>query len=36
VLLPPFAWAARRAERRETLGWRAIASDRPASPTSQY
>ena len=22
VLLPPFAWAARRAERRETPGWR--------------
>ena len=21
VLLPPFAWAARRAERRETTGW---------------
>lgn len=36
VLLPPFVWAARRAERRETPGWRAIAPDRPASPTSLY
>jgi hypothetical protein len=25
MLLPPFAWAARRAERRDTPGWRAIA-----------
>jgi hypothetical protein len=36
VLLPPFVWAARRADRRETPGWRAIAPDRPASPTSLY
>jgi hypothetical protein len=36
VLVPPFAWAARRAERRETPGWRAIPPDRPAPPTSLY
>jgi len=36
VLLPPFAWAARRAERREAHGWTAIARDRVESPTSQY
>jgi len=36
IVLPPFAWAARRAERRETPGWRALPTDRPPSPTSQY
>jgi hypothetical protein len=36
ILLPPFAWIARRAERREAPGWRAIPPDRPASPTSHY
>ena len=36
MLLPPFAWAARRAARRDTPGWRAIAPDRAESPTSQY
>jgi hypothetical protein len=34
VVLPPFAWLARRAERREVPGWRPIARD--GSPTSQY
>ena len=36
ILLPPFAWAAKRAERRETPGWTPIARDRVESPTSQY
>jgi hypothetical protein len=36
VLLPPFAWAARRAQRRDAQGWTAIARDRVESPTSQY
>ena len=36
ILLPPFVWAARRAERRETPGWHAIAPDCPTSPTSEY
>lgn len=36
VLLPPFAWLAKRAERRETGGWTPIASDRSASARSQY
>jgi hypothetical protein len=34
VVLPPFAWLAKRAERRETAGWRPIA--RAESPRSQY
>jgi hypothetical protein len=36
VVLPPFAWLARRAERREPLGWIPISRDRRDSPTSQY
>jgi hypothetical protein len=36
VLLPPFAWLARRAARRERPGWTPIARDRKLSPTSQY
>ena len=36
VLLPPFAWYARRAARREPAGWTPISRDRAASPTSQY
>jgi len=37
VLLPPFAWLAKRAERREPRGWHPIPSDRRAAPpTSQY
>lgn len=35
VALPPFAWAAKRAERREPPGWRPIARDGD-SPTSLY
>jgi hypothetical protein len=37
VVLPPFAWLARRAERREPIGF--VSTDRAsrrASPTSQY
>src|SRR5436190_8195119 len=36
VLLPPFAWYARRAARREPTGWSPIPRDRAVSPTSQY
>lgn len=36
VLLPPFAWLAKRAERTETPGWTSIAHDRRKSPTSEY
>jgi rubrerythrin len=36
VALPPFAWLARRAERREGTGWQPISGDRRESPTSQY
>jgi bacterioferritin (cytochrome b1) len=36
ILLAPFAWAAKRAERREPTGWLAIAHDRVESRTSQY
>lgn len=36
IVLPPFAWLAKRAERREPLGWIPIARDRNDSMTSQY
>jgi rubrerythrin len=36
VLLPPFAWLAKRAEKRESLGWTPISQARTESPTSQY
>jgi hypothetical protein len=36
ILLPPFAWMARRAERREAPGWVPISRDAIESPTSQY
>jgi len=36
VLLPPFAWLAKRAERREPIGWTPIAPGRADSPRSQY
>lgn len=37
VVLPPFAWLARRAERREPAGWTPIRRARQhASPKSQY
>jgi hypothetical protein len=36
VLLPPFAWMARRAERREPRGWTPIPSGRDDSPRSLY
>ena len=36
VLLPPFAWLAKRAERRERQGWSPIPPDREESLSSQY
>jgi hypothetical protein len=36
VLLPPFAWLAKRAERREPDGWAPISGDRRDAPASQY
>jgi len=36
LLLPPFAWMARRAERRESAGWVPISRDGVESPASQY
>src|SRR6266851_5256038 len=36
VFLAPFAWLARRAERREPVGWTPIVHDSHDSPTSQY
>ena len=36
ILLPPFAWFAKRAERREQPGWTPIPRDRNNSPTRQY
>jgi len=36
LLVPLFAWLAKRAEKRETPGWVAIAHGHTESPTSQY
>ncbi len=36
VILPPFAWLAKRAERRERPGWNPIAPDRNDSLHKQY
>jgi hypothetical protein len=37
VVLPPFAWAAKRAERREPAGWTPIVPTKPSSAArSQY
>jgi len=36
VVLGPFAWAAKRAERQVSAGWQAISGGRDNSPTSQY
>jgi hypothetical protein len=36
IVLPPFAWLAKRAARREQPGWTPIARDRNDPPTSQY
>jgi rubrerythrin len=36
VVLAPFAWLAKRAERREQVGWTPIARQDADSPTSQY
>jgi hypothetical protein len=36
VILPPFAWLAKRAARREPAGWTPIAPERRGSLTRQY
>jgi hypothetical protein len=36
VLLPPFAWLAKRAARREPAGWIPVRAARLQPPTSQY
>ena len=36
VVLAPFVWFARRAERREPVGWTPVAQRDADSPTSQY
>jgi hypothetical protein len=36
VLLPPFAWLAKRAERREPRGWNPVTGTRRDQPNSQY
>ncbi len=36
VVLAPFALLAKRAERREPVGWTPIPADRNHRPTSQY
>jgi hypothetical protein len=42
VVLPPFAWIAKRGERREIRGWtpsasgRAVSTDAPDNRYSQY
>jgi hypothetical protein len=36
ILLPPFAWLAKRAERREQTGWTTIAPDDNDSLARQY
>jgi hypothetical protein len=36
ILVPAFAWFAKRAQRREPAGWVTISRDALESPTSQY
>jgi rubrerythrin len=36
VVLAPFAWLAKRGERREPIGWKPIVQGTKESPTSQY
>ena len=36
ILLPPFAWIARRSAKGERPGWTPVSRGRNASPTSQY
>jgi len=36
VLMPPFAWLARRAAKREPEGWAPVSAGADAPPTSQY
>jgi hypothetical protein len=36
ILLPPFAWLAKRAERQESIGWHPISRQSRTLPGSQY
>jgi hypothetical protein len=36
ILMPPFAWLAKRAARQERPGWNSLASDSRDSLTRQY
>jgi hypothetical protein len=36
VVLPPFAWMAKREQRRERAGWTPVPADRRERPSSQY
>jgi len=36
VVLPPFAWLAKRSQRRTPPGWTAVPRDRDPAPRSQY
>jgi rubrerythrin len=36
IVVPPFVWFARRAERREGEGWQPISGDKRDAPMSQY
>jgi hypothetical protein len=36
ILLPPFAWLAKRAERREVHGWTLVSPERSESLDRQY
>jgi hypothetical protein len=36
VVLPPFAWFAKRAGRREPTGWSPIPAGRESSPDQRY
>jgi hypothetical protein len=36
ILLPPFAWLARRAERREPRGWTPVPPNKDDAPSRQY
>jgi hypothetical protein len=36
ILLPPFAWLAKRAQRREVRGWTVVSPERSESLDRQY
>jgi hypothetical protein len=36
IVLPPFVWFARRAERNEGVGWQPVSGDTRDAPGSQY